>query len=79
MPQSVDAGQAEGQEVLASLSPVGWGEAGDMDLAVVLELLCFLVDVSEDRKEGGRRSPASLIELSLQPVSPACLGHSVLR
>ena len=57
----------------------GWGEAGDMNLAVVLELLCFLVDVSEDRKEGGRRSPAYLIELSSQPVSPVCPGPSVLR
>ena len=57
----------------------GWGEAGDMNLAVVLELLCFLVDVSEDRKEGGRRSPATFIKLSLQPASPACPGPFVLR
>ena len=31
-----------------------------MNLAVVIELLCFLVDVSEDREEGGTDRTDSL-------------------
>ena len=40
-----------------------------MNLAVVIQLLCFLVDVSEDREEGGAETNISFLNVALKLFS----------